>query len=155
MLHVKPRTEKKVDDFLSCLRVFHYLPLLRKETKVQRRRVVRELPIFPGYVFARLFPDERLRVLDTKQIVQMVEVGNPRQMVHQLHQVAHAIRLTEDLRIAETYEPGDSVRVVSGPLRGLEGLVRRKDGVASLVLTVDILGRALETSVLQSDLAKM
>ena len=47
------------------------------------------------------------------------------------------------------------LRVVSRPLRGLEGLVRRKDGVASLVLTVDILGRALETSVLQSDLVKM
>ena len=30
VLHVKPRTEKKVDDFLSCLRVFHYLPLVRK-----------------------------------------------------------------------------------------------------------------------------
>ena len=36
VLHVKPRTEKAVNDHLAILRVFHYLPLVRKETKVQR-----------------------------------------------------------------------------------------------------------------------
>ena len=46
VLHVKPRTEKAVNDQLAILRVFHYLPLVRKETKVQRRKVVRFLPVF-------------------------------------------------------------------------------------------------------------
>ena len=55
VLHVKPRTEKKVNGFLAAIRVFHYLPLVKKVTKVQRRRVVRYLPAFPGYVFTRLF----------------------------------------------------------------------------------------------------
>ena len=48
VLHVKPRAEKKLNDFLAAMRVFHYLPLVRKETKVQRRKVVRYLPVFPG-----------------------------------------------------------------------------------------------------------
>ena len=155
VLHVKPRTEKKVDDFLSCLRVFHYLPLVRKETKVQRRRVVRHLPVFPGYVFTRLFPDERRRVLDTKQVVRTIEVANPRQMVHQLRQVEHASRLPADLRVIETFAAGECVKVVSGPLRGLEGQVVRRGNATSLVLSVDILGRALEASVAPSDLQKL
>ena len=62
VLHVKPRTEKAVNDRLAILRVFHYLPLFRKETKVQRRKVVRFLPVFPGYVFTRLSPEERKRL---------------------------------------------------------------------------------------------
>ena len=155
VLHVKPRTEKKVDDFLSCHRVFHYLPLVLKVSKVQRRRVVRHLPVFPGYVFARLFPEERFRVLETKQIVRTIEVDNPRRMIHQLRQVEHASRLSTDMRVVETFEPGERVKVVSGPLRGLEGHVQRKGGAATLILTVDILGRALEAAVSPTDLQKL
>ena len=155
VLHVKPRTEKKVDDFLSCLRVFHYLPLVRKVSKVQRRRVVRHLPVFPGYVFARLFPEERFRVLETKQVVRTIEVDNPRRMIHQLRQVEHASRLSRGVRVVGTFEPGERVKVVSGRLRGLEGQVRREGGAATLILTVDILGRALEAAVSPTDLQKL
>ena len=155
VLHVKPRTEKKVNVFLAALRVFHYLPLVRKETKVQRRRVVRHLPVFPGYVFTRLFPDERLRVLGTRQIVRTIEVSDPRRMIHQLRQVEHASRLPADLHLVESFAPGEYVKVVSGPLRGLEGQVMRRGGRTSLILTVDILGRALEAAVSPADLARI
>ena len=155
VLHVKPRTEKKVDEYLSALHVFHYLPLLRKETKVQRRKVVRFLPAFPGYVFTRLFPDERRRVLETHQIVHTIEVSQPRRMIHQLRQVEHALRLPGDLRVAEHFEAGEYVKVVSGPLRGVEGQVIRRGAESKLILSVDILGRALEASVLPTDLQKI
>ena len=137
------------------MRVFHYLPLVRKETKVQRRKVVRHLPVFPGYVFTRLFPDERIEILRTQNIVRTIEVTNPRRMVHQLRQIEHARRLPADFRLAETFAEGECVRVVSGPLRGLEGQVRRIGKTASIVLTVDILGRAIEASVEPTDLEKL
>lgn len=155
VLHVKPRTEKKVAEFLSALHVFRYVPLFRKVTKVQRRRVVRELPVFPGYVFTRLFPDERRSVLETRQIVRTIEVSRPRQMIHQLRQVEHAGRLPSDLRVVQSFAAGERVRVVSGPLRGLEGLVVRHGAETKLILSVDILGRALEASVQPADLQKL
>ena len=152
VLHVKPRTEKVVNDHLAIMRVFHYLPLVRKETKVQRRRVVRHLPVFPGYVFTRLSPDERLTILRTQHIVRMIEVANPRRMIHQLRQVEHACRLPADIRQAATFVEGEYARVISGPLRGLEGQVRRIGNATSIVLTVDILGRAIEATVAAVDL---
>ena len=147
VLHVKPRTEKKVDDFLSALRVFHYLPLLRKETRVQRRKVVRFLPVFPGYVFTRLSQEERAQVFGTRNIVRTISVAQPRRMIHQLRQVEHARRLPVDLRLVESFSEGEYVKVVSGPLCGLEGQVRRVGNSATIVLSVDILGRAIEASV--------
>ena len=147
VLHVKPRAEKKVNDFLATLRVFHYLPLLRKETRVQRRKVVRFLPVFPGYVFTRLSPEERAQVFGTRNIVRTISVAQPRQMIHQLRQVEHARRLPVDLRLVESFSEGEYVKVVSGPLYGLEGQVRRVGNSATIVLSVDILGRAVETSV--------
>lgn len=155
VLHVKPRTEKAVNDRLAILRVFHYLPLVRKERKVQRRKVVRYLPVFPGYVFTKLFPDERAEILRTHQIVRTIEVPDPRRMIHQLRQIEHASRLPSDLRLAESFAAGEYVRVVSGPLRGLEGQVRRLGSRTTLVLMIDILGRALEATVESGDLEKI
>ena len=155
VLHVKPRAEKKLNDFLAAMGVFHYLPLVRKETKVQRRKVVRHLPVFPGYVFTRLHPDERIRALGTRNVVRTIPVAEPRRMIHQLRQVEHACRLPADLRLVESFAAGESVRVVSGPLRGLEGQVRRLGNATSIVLTVDILGRALEATVAPGDIEKV
>ena len=155
VLHVKPRTEKAVNDHLAILRVFHYLPLVRKVTKVQRRKVMRYLPVFPGYVFTRLFPDERMTILRTQHVVRTIGVTDPRRMIHQLRQVEHASRLPADFRLAENFAAGEYVRVVSGPLRGLEGQVKRIGARTSLVLTVDILGRALEATVAPGDLEKL
>lgn len=155
VLHVKPRTEKKVNDFLAAIGVFHYLPLLRKETKVQRRRIVRYLPVFPGYVFTRLFPEERIRVLGTQQIVRTILVTDARKMIHQLRQVERARRLPVDLRLAQSFANGEYVKVVCGPLCGLEGQVKRIGSAMSIVLTVDILGQALEASVNPADLEKI
>lgn len=155
VLHVKPRAEKKINDFLAAMGVFHYLPLVRKETRVQRRKVVRHLPVFPGYVFTRLFPDERIRVLGTKNVVRPIAVAEPRRMIHQLRQVEHACRLPADLRLVESFAAGECVKVVSGPLCGLEGQVRRIGNATSIVLTVDILGRALEATVSPADLERV
>lgn len=155
VLHVKPRTEKLVNDHLALMRVFHYLPLVRRETRVQRRKIVRHLPVFPGYVFTRLFPEERMSIIRTQHVVRTIEVENPRRMIHQLRQVEHASRLPVDLRLVETFRAGECVKVVSGPLCGLEGQVRRFGGTTSIVLSVDILGRSIEATIAPGDLEKI
>ena len=154
VLHVKPRTEKRVFGHLQTLRVFRYLPLYKKVTKVQRRKVTRELPLFPGYVFARLGPAERLTMLKTQLIARMIDVTDPRRMIHQLRQIAHAGRLPVDLKAVESYSVGEHVRMTSGPFRGIEGYVQRKGARATLVLELEILGRAVEVSVSPGDLER-
>ena len=152
---MKPRTEKRVVEALAALRAFRYLPLLKKVSKVQRRKVVRYLPVFPGYVFTRLDPDGRRQVLSTRLVVRAIKVAEPRRMIHQLRQIEHASKLPADLRIVQRFEVGESVRVIAGPLRGVEGQVVRRGAEATLVLSVDILGRALEASISPADLQKL
>ena len=48
VLHVKPRTEKKTVEYLRTYGYFYHLPVYLKITKVQRRKVKREHPLFPG-----------------------------------------------------------------------------------------------------------
>lgn len=155
VLHVKPRTEKKAFEFLKRLNVFRYLPLLKKVSKVQRRKVVRYLPLFPGYVFTRLNADERFEMVKTHLVVQTIEVQNARRMIHQLRQIAHASRFPEALREVEHYVPGDRVRIKAGPFMGIEGCVQRKGSQTSLVLELEIIGRAVEVTVSPVDLEKV
>ena len=92
VLHVKPRTEKKVESFLRIYGLFSYLPCWKKVAKIQRRKVVTELPLFPGYVFTRLSPDERMKMLRTNLLVRTIPADNSRLMIHQLRQVARTLR---------------------------------------------------------------
>ena len=155
MLHVKPRTEKKVMRFLEGYGYFRHLPLYVKVTKVQRRKVRRELPLFPGYVFTRLLPEERLRMLQTNLLVRTIPVPHPREMIHQLRQISHASRVAADIRPVNPFRAGDYVRVKYGPMRGMEGYVKREGAKATICLNLEILGAAVETSISPADLEKV
>jgi len=156
VLHVKPRTEKKVELYLRRYGCFHYLPLYVKETKVQRRKVRRELPLFPGYVFTRLSVDERLKMLQTNLLVRPIPVPRPREMIHQLRQVARALKGMPCPRpVQHLFKAGDYVRVKYGFLRGTEGYVRREGAHMTLCLNVEILGVSAEVSISPEDIEKV
>ena len=156
VLHVKPRTEKKVMLYLARYGCFRYLPLVLKVTKVQRRKVRRSVPVFPGYVFSRMSPEERIEMLRTNLIVSTIYVTRPREMIHQLRQVEHAAKhAPPDMRRTQLFKQGDFVRVTAGPLRVTEGYVRREGSSAKICLNVEILGAAVELSVSPEDLEKV
>ena len=155
VLHVKPRTEKKVMTYLERYGYFRHLPVYVKVTKVQRRKVRRELPLFPGYVFTRLLPEERIRILQTNLLVGTIPVMQPRMMIHQLRQIAHASRGGPEMRPVHPFKSGDYVRVVYGPMRGTEGYVKREGPQAKLCLNVEILGAAVEVAISPADIEKV
>lgn len=155
VLHVKPRTEKKVARIMAAYRYFCHLPLYVKITKVQRRKVRRELPVFPGYIFTKLFADERVEMLKTNLVVRTINVRDPRRMIHQLRQVANVSKgILNEIRTTEVFEAGEYVRITSGPFRGTEGYVKRTGRDAKLCLNVDILGTAIEVTVSPVDVEK-
>ena len=154
VLHVKPRTEKKAVVFLRKFGCFCHLPLYLKITKGQRRKVRHELPLFPGYVFTKLTPNDRLEMLRTNLVVNTIYVPRPREMIHQLRQIAHVSRKGPQIRPAHPFKEGDYVRVAYGPMRGTEGYVKREGAHATLCLNVDMLGAAVEVSVSPLDLEK-
>ncbi len=133
---------------------FSHLPVYIKVTKVQRRKVRREMPLFPGYVFSRLLPEERLKMLQTNLIVRTILIERPRETIHQLRQISRASRnvnAVEMKRLAHLYRAGDLVRVKTGPLMNTEGYVKYDGTKTSIVLNITILGAAVEVSISPED----
>jgi transcription antitermination factor NusG len=155
VLHVKPRTEKQVVLHLKAHGYFYHLPVYTHVRKVQRRKVRTEKPLFPGYVFTKLNPAERIVMLKTNYIVRTIFVKYPRPMIHQLRQISRASRKKPDFKPVNPYKTGELVRVAFGPFRGVEGYVKREGPKATLCLNVEILGAAVEMSVSIEDLEKV
>lgn len=156
VLHVRPRTEKRVEAYLIRYGYFHYLPLRKKTVRIQRRKRTTYLPLFPGYVFTRLLPEERIRVLETNLLVRTIPVPEPRQLIHQLRQVNRALKLKPDLvPAANIFHLGDQVRVVAGPFRGLEGVVRQSSKQTEVVLNVEMVGQSIPLVISPGDIEKL
>ena len=156
VLHVKPRTEKKAARYLGGYGCFYHLPTFVKVTRVQRRKVRRELPLFPGYVFTRLSADERLQMLRTNLIVRTIPIPNPRETIHELRQIAHAARANPLFYpMKHVFKEGDRVRMKYGPFRGIEGYVKRTGARTTLCLNVEILGTSVEVNVSPDEIEQL
>ncbi|MDD4103082.1 MAG: transcription termination/antitermination NusG family protein [Kiritimatiellae bacterium] len=143
---VKPRTEKKVADFCALYGIKHYLPLREQKRVAQRRKIVVSVPVFPGYVFAKIDDTQRLQMLKTNLLVRVLEPLKPRRMLRDLIMVRRALRADPSLKPVQPLEKGRLVRIVNGPFMGVEGLVARMAGTMRVVLNVDMIGHAVSVT---------
>lgn len=146
--------EKRVAEQLRARAVEHFLPLYATVHRWKDRRMQLQLPLFPGYIFVRLPLAERLRVLEVAGVARLVGFGD--------QAIALPDREIEILRgalggglIAEPHPyltVGSRVRIRSGPLAGLEGILLRKKADFHVVLSVDLILRSIAVEADAADL---
>ena len=108
-----------------------------------------ELPLFPGYVFVHLALRDRLQVLQTPSVARLVGFGGqpaalPDQEVNALRQ-----GLTREMRIEPHpyLKVGHRVRVRTGPLHGLQGILVRKKNSSRFVISLDLIMRSVAVEI--------
>jgi transcription antitermination factor NusG len=145
--------EKRVAKQLEERAVEHFLPLYGSVRRWKDRKVKLELPFFPGYVFVHLALRDRLRVLQTPGVARLVGFGGLPTPLPDQEVEAMRNGLQRQLRL----EPhpyltiGRRVRLKSGPLLGLEGVLVRRKGLLRLVLSLDLIQRSVAVEVDVSD----
>src|SRR2546422_10613255 len=77
-LRTKSRFEKVAAASLAYKGYEHYLPCYRQRRRWSDRTAVIEAPLFPGYVFCRFDPAQRIGILTIPGVVSVVGIGkNP------------------------------------------------------------------------------
>src|SRR5580692_4951438 len=71
-LYTCPRHEKRVAEQVEQRRISCFLPLYRSVRRWKDRRKELDLALFPGYVFVKIAPEERLQVLRLHGVVRLV-----------------------------------------------------------------------------------
>ncbi|MDA0989295.1 MAG: hypothetical protein O3A51_00910 [Verrucomicrobia bacterium] len=147
MLYLRPRCEKKLAEFCQIHHLPFYLPL-REETKIyQRRKVTVEKPLFPSYFFCAFDADGRAKLLKTNNVLRILEPRSRRQLLHELAQIRRALRVDPTLSTCAALQAGRVVRILGGPFRGVEGIVRAIRGQTKVCLNVEMIGRAVAVEV--------
>lgn len=148
-LFTRYQHEKGVAFALSNKGFEVFLPLYCSVRRWQDRAKQIWLPLFPSYVFIREGLERQLQILTTPGVIHMVGWGGRPAVVPE--QQLSAIRQMIDSRLhVETHpyiQRGDRVRVKSGPLMGLEGILTRKKSVARLVVSMGVLGRSAAVEI--------
>jgi transcription antitermination factor NusG len=144
------RHEKRVAQHLSQREIEFYLPLYRSERKWGNgSRVTLELPLFPGYLFVRVRRSERVSVLSVPGVLAVL-VGASGELAALPDSMIDTLRSGLELRVAEPHPfltVGQQVRIRSGALAGMEGIVVRKKNKFRVVLTLQHMMRSIAVEV--------
>ena len=141
--------EKNVAEHLSARAVEHFLPLYTSVRRWKDRRVRLQMPLFPGYVFVCIYLRDRLRVLQIPSVSSLVSFnGSPAALPE-----AEIIALKTGLELGVQVVPhpylnvGRRVRIVAGPLEGLEGIVVRQKNAFRFVISLDMIQRSVRLDI--------
>lgn len=108
-----------------------------------------DAPLFPGYLFCRLNIQDRLPVLMTPGVIQIV--GQKRRPVPVDEAEISAIQTMITSGLANEPWPflqlGDRVRIERGPLRGIEGILVEVRGAHRLILSVTLVQRSVAVEI--------
>ena len=150
---VSPRHEKAVGRYLACRSVKVFLPVYRSIRRWKDRRKELDLVLFPGYVFVNLDLRNRLEVLQLPSVRHFV--------CFQDHPAAMEDAEIESLQAGLTagvcaqphpyLREGRRVRVVRGPLAGMEAIMQRRKDRFRLVLSIELIMRSVALEVDEAD----
>ena len=148
-VYTRSRHEKTVAEQLVHKSVDHFLPLYETVRKWKNGRFKVNLPLFPGYLFVHIPLQERLQVLQVPGVVQLVGSSGVPLALPQAEIETIRDALTKGLQAhPHPYlKVGSRVRISSGPLQGLQGILLRKKGKVRLVVSVDLIMRSIAIDI--------
>lgn len=147
-LHTKPRQEKATARKLMARGIRYYLPQATQESRTPKGRAIKStIPLFPGYVFMYGNEQARLESLQTQTLVQVIQVPEQTRLVSELKQIHRMSRSNLPLLSEPIPLPGQRVRILDGPLRGLIGQVIRREQRDRFLAHVHFLGRGVSVEM--------
>lgn len=148
--HTRPRREKKLKQFCDQEEIVAILPCYKAVHRYLRKVVVFEKPLFPGYVFLHLLPDQRQKVFQRDDVANLLAVYDQELFARQLGDILTALDSDLEIFLAPEIGVGSRVKVKSGPLKGMDGYVEERYGLTTVLLRLDFIGQAAAVK-LQAD----
>ncbi len=150
-VHTRARHERVVAQQLQEKGVTTFFPMVSEVHRWSDRKKVVELPLFGCYVFVKIppTPDRRLDVLRVNSVLSFVGVRG--QGIPIPEEQIKSVRMLLEEKLTWAAHPflkiGQRVRIRSGALNGMEGILVSRNGDRTLVISVDAIQRSLAVKV--------
>ena len=148
-VQVTPRHEVIVSSILRSKGYEEFLPTYKVKRQWSDRRKEIEMPLFVGYVFCKLNSRILWSIVTTPGVIRIVgtrkEIGIIDEGEIQAIQavVKYGIKVEPHAHVTI----GDRVRITSGPLTGVEGLVTAYKNQQRLVLSVNMIQSSVSVEI--------
>ena len=152
-----PQNEKSAMKQLALREIEAFLPTY-ETVKVWRNRqkVKIVMPLFPTYLFVNIESRQRARVLQTPGVIHIV--GNHRDDLWIADADIELLRTSVRQRSVEPYAEllvGKRVRIKSGSMQGVEGVLVRKANGLRFVLSLKLINQCAAIEVAAEDLEQI
>ncbi len=126
-----------------------FLPSYKSESQWSDRKKIIEKALFPGYVFCRFNPNNRLPVLSVPGVVGIVGFGALLAPIEEaeMERVRAIVRSGLAVLPWPYLKEGDTVVIEKGPLEGLEGILQRVKGKLRIVVSLTLLQRSVSAEI--------
>lgn len=126
-----------------------FAPSFKSERRWSDRTKEIDEYLFPGYVFCRFDPVDRLPVLTAPGVVDLVGFGKTPEAIPD-QEIQRVRRMVESGLLVTPYpflNVGQPVLIERGPLTGLEGILVEVKGKRRLVVSINLLQRSVSAEV--------
>jgi transcription antitermination factor NusG len=148
-VYTRHQHEKAVAESLAGNGFEVSLPTYNTIRQWKDRKKQLSLPLFPCYVFVRSRSERRLQVVTTPGVHFVVMFAGRPAPIPDVE--IDTIRKAVESRLRVEPHPflrcGDWVRVTSGPLADVEGILVRKKGGCRLILSAELLGKSIAIEI--------
>jgi transcription antitermination factor NusG len=154
-LWTRSRQEKVTAAMIESLGVSNYLPFKTELRQWSDRKQKVTVPLFSGYLFVKinLLDGSKLRVLGLPGVAGFV--GNSTGPLpipdYQIEAVRSVVTQGMECTVHSLLEEGDLVRVVRGPLTGVQGRLIRFNSASRLVISIEMIHRSLSVGISRND----
>jgi transcription antitermination factor NusG len=148
-LTAKPRHEKAVAQNLRSKGLESFLPLYKARRQWTDRYQTVDMPLFPGYVFCRFAYTSKLPVLNTPGVTSVVGFCNVPTPVSD-DEISRIQAIQASGLPAQPWpyvRVGQKARIERGSLAGLEGVLLREKDSLRVVVSVELLQRAVAVEI--------
>lgn len=147
-VYTAARHEKRIAQYFREREIQHFLPLYQAARRWKNGlRVTVELPLFPNYIFACVDRRGRGRVVSVPGVLAIVGGHSP---VPLLASEIEALRTGVNSRKLEPHPylvAGQKVRIKSGCLAGLRGVLLQGNNRTRAVITIEQIMRSVAVEV--------
>ncbi|MDZ4851328.1 MAG: KOW motif-containing protein [Pirellulaceae bacterium] len=148
VMYTLSRQEKKLMRQLERLEIPFYGPTIARRYRAANGRLRTSFePLFANYVFVCGGEKSRYGAVCTGSVSRWLPVHSPQEFIRDLRQIRDLIATEAPLAPEQRIEAGNRVRVKSGPFKGFEGIVIRRENQVRLLVSVRYMGQGASVAL--------
>src|SRR5579859_3867666 len=143
------RHEKRIASHCERIGIEPFLPLYSCQRSWKNRTTVDlQMPLFPNYLFVRLAPQDHGPLMRLPGLLSTVgNAAGPVSIPDADMELLRHIIACKSIEPHPFMTKGDRVRVTTGPLAGVVGVVQKRGNGLRFIVTLDVIGKSVSLHI--------